>query len=151
MCPERSAPIRNRGFLIPSAIFLLVVMAGLAAYLTTISSGQQLGSAKDIAGARAYQAARSGLEWGFFDVLKGTSSCVGPAKDVDLDATAFPGLSLTVQCSSSAASEGAQAVTLYTITATACSQPNAASPRCPNTTTPGPLYVERQLEALVEK
>ncbi len=42
-------------------------------------------------------------------------------------------------------------MTLYTITATACSQPNAASPRCPNTTTPGPLYVERQLEALAEQ
>ena len=149
MCPERSAPVRNRGFLIPSAIFLLVVMAGLAAYLTTISSGQQLGSAKDIAGARAYQAARSGLEWGFFRSLN--QGLCAASSDVPLDAAAFPGLSLTVRCESIQPIEGAQTVTLYTITATACSQPNAASPLCPNTIAPGPLYIERQLEALAEQ
>lgn len=147
--PDRSSLAANRGFLIPSAVFLLVVLAGLAAFLVTISSGQHLGSALDVVGARAYQAARSGLEWGFFQALN-KASCL-TNKDVLLDATAFPGLSLTVNCSPTTATEATLPVTLYTITATACSQPNAATPACPNTTNPGPLYVERQLEALVEQ
>lgn len=149
MCPERLPSAASRGFLIPSAVFLLVILAGLAVFLTTVSSGQHLGSAQDVLGARAYQAARSGLEWGFYRALN-KASCQTD-QDVPLDATAFTGLSLTVQCTSTTAQEGGAPVTLYTITATACSQPNATAPACPNTKNPGPLYVERQLEALVEK
>lgn len=151
MCPDRSSLAANRGFLIPSAIFLLVILAGLAAFLVTISSGQHTGAAQDVVGARAYQAARSGLEWGFSRALNATS-CLSN-QDVSLDATAFPGLSLTVNCEAvlPAPKEAGVDVALYTITATACSQPNAATPACPNTTNPGPLYVERRLEALVEQ
>lgn len=148
MCPDRSVPASQRGFLIPSAVFLLVVMAGLAAYLSTISSGQQMGSAQDIGGARAYQAARSGLEWGFYRALN-LDDCV--TSEVTLDTQDFPGLNLTVKCEPMMAVEGAQTVTLYTITATACSEPKTTSPRCPNDLNPGSLYIERQLEALAEK
>ena len=151
MRPDCPLPVKSRGFLIPSAIFLLVIMAGLAAVLVTVSSGQQLGAAQDVVGARAYQAARSGLEWDFYHSLR-NATC--PAEqNVALDATAFPGLSLTVKCEdvSNGQAEAGVPVVLYKITATACLQPNAATPACPNTTNPGPLYVERQLEAVVER
>ena len=134
----------------PSAVFLLVILAGLAVVLTTVSSGQHLGSAQDVLGARAYQAARSGLEWGFYRALN-QASCPWPDQDVPLDVTAFPGLSLTVKCDLTTADEASLTVKLYKITATACSQPNANPPACPNTNNPGPLYVERQLEALAEQ
>ncbi len=153
MRPDRPFPAKSRGFLIPSAIFLLVIMAGLAAVLVTVSSGQQQGAAQDVVGARAYQAARSGLEWGFYHSLR-NATCPAPAEqNVALDATAFPGLSLTVKCEdvSNGKVEAGVPVVLYKITATACSQPNAATPACPNTTNPGTLSVERQLEALVER
>ena len=155
MSPDRSPPAKNRGFLMPSAIFLLVILAGLAAFLVTISSGQQLGSAQDVVGARAYQAARSGLEWGFYHTLVpvGAAPTCPVEQNVPLDAAAFPGLSLTVNCAmtSPKPKEATVDVTLYTITATACSQPNATGLACPNTTNPGPLYVERRLEAVVER
>ena len=155
MRPDRPLPAKIRGFLIPSAIFLLVIMAGLAAVLVTVSSGQQQGAAQDVVGARAYQAARSGLEWGFYHTLVpvGAAPACPVEQNVALDAAVFPGLSLTVRCDdvSNGETEAGVPVVFYKITATACSQPNAATPACPNTTNPGPLYVERQLEAVVER
>jgi hypothetical protein len=35
---------------------------------------------------------------------------------------------------------------VYAVVSTACSQPNAAEPKCPNVTSPGALYIERRLE-----
>jgi len=66
MKPFRSSPGRERGIGIVTAIFLLVVMAGLAAAIVSLYSGQQATSNLDLAGARAYQAARAGAEWGMF-------------------------------------------------------------------------------------
>src|SRR6185503_13003109 len=43
----------QRGFLIIAAVFLLIVLAGLVAYLTTVSSTSQAASAADINSTRA--------------------------------------------------------------------------------------------------
>lgn len=59
----------SQGFVLPSAIFLLVILAALAAFLVRISTTQSAASAQDIQGARAYQAARAGIEWGLYQVL----------------------------------------------------------------------------------
>ncbi len=57
------------GFSIVSAIFLLVVLAALGAGMVTFSTNQQQTVAMDVMGARAYQAARAGVEWGAFGVI----------------------------------------------------------------------------------
>ena len=57
------------GFALPSAIFLLVILASLAAFLVNISMTQSVTSTQDVQGARAYQAARAGVEWGLYRVL----------------------------------------------------------------------------------
>ena len=71
---------RNReasdGFVLPSAIFLLVILAALAAFMVTISTTQSTTSAQDVQGARAYHAARAGLEWGLYQVLDPTNATV---------------------------------------------------------------------------
>jgi len=73
----------TRGFLLPAAIFLLVILAALGAYALNISSIQQATSRQDIQGAQAYQAARAGLESVIFQVLApGTANlvnCPAPA------------------------------------------------------------------------
>ena len=58
MCPDpgRLRRARERGFSLILAIFLLVSLAALGAYLLTISTLQQESSAADELGARAYQA-----------------------------------------------------------------------------------------------
>ncbi|MFA6442609.1 MAG: hypothetical protein WCV99_09745 [Sterolibacterium sp.] len=58
----------QHGFSIVAAIFILVVLAALGAFMVTVSTTQAIGSALDIQGSRAYQAARSGIEWGVFRV-----------------------------------------------------------------------------------
>lgn len=67
----------SRGFLLPAAIFLLVILAALGAYALNITSTQQATSKQDVLGTRAYLAARAGLEWGMFQVLTpGTANLV---------------------------------------------------------------------------
>ena len=77
--PLISGPVKylaNRGFVLPSAIFLLVILAALAAFLVNISTTQSMTSAQDVQGARAYQAARAGIEWGLYQVLDPTNATV---------------------------------------------------------------------------
>jgi MSHA biogenesis protein MshP len=131
-----------RGFAILSAIFILVVLAALGAFILTISSGQQIGSALDVQGVRAYQAARAGIEWGLYQQLPlqrsdpaGTTCAPGFGTFPD---TVF-GFTVTVSCTPHADTTGHGGPTVYELVSTACSQ----AP-CPNTT-PGNLYVERRL------
>ena len=134
---------RATGFAIISAIFILVVLAALGGFVLHMSAGQQMGSALDLQGVRAYQAARAGLEWGLYRQLR-AGSCAGATSFVPA-ASSFAGFTVTVDCVATADPGGFSGPTVYTITATACNQPNAAEPLCPNTTSPGSLYVERRI------
>jgi len=62
-------PIKQQGFLLPAAIFILVILAALGAYALNITSVQQNTSLQDTQGTRAYQAARAGVEWAAYRVL----------------------------------------------------------------------------------
>ena len=58
----------QQGFAAMAAIFLVVILAALGAFMVTFSNTQQLTSAQDLQGSRAYWAARAGLEWGIASV-----------------------------------------------------------------------------------
>jgi len=133
---------RLRGFAIASAIFILVVLSALAAFILNVSSNQQVGSALDVQGVRAYQAARAGIEWGLHRQLV-DASCVGASNFVPPAAT-MSTFTVTVQCAAFADGSGGPPV--HQITATACNQPNAGA--CPNTTNPGEFYIERRLTVM---
>ena len=128
---------KSRGFSIVSAIFLLVVLAVLGAFMVTFSTVQHTTSALDVRGAQAYQAARTGIEWGTYRVLRNSPpSCVG--SKVLNDVASFV---VTVECTASATyTEGVTPVTVYQITSTARSG-----------TLGGIGYVERQLQATVSR
>jgi len=150
---------RLRGFAIVAAIFILVVLAALGAFILSVSSSQQLGSALDVQGARAYQAARAGIEWGLYQVQAtpaynfsyGTPPTTVGAVDGNLRSCASAsgsfalfGFTVTVECAPFADTQGGP--TAFRLRSTACSQPHNG--RCPNTTNPGQFYVERRLELL---
>ena len=61
---RRATPRPQRGFAAIAAIFVGVVLAALGGFMVTFSNTQQLTSAQDLQGTRAYWAARAGLEWG---------------------------------------------------------------------------------------
>lgn len=153
-----------RGFAIVTAIFILVVLATLGAFILNVFSSQQIGSALDLDGVRAYQAARSGIEWGIYQVQAtpaynfsyGTPAVAVGSASPDLracptspisfapTATTLAAFTVTVTCTEIAGTSGSPKV--YSLVSVACNGPNAAEPRCPNTTTPGAYYVERRLE-----
>ena len=88
MCPESVK--RHSGFSLVTAIFLLVILASLGAFIVTISGVQQTSSALDMQGSRAYQAARAGIEWGTYQVLINTGAVA-----VDTSASAMSAVSST--------------------------------------------------------
>jgi MSHA biogenesis protein MshP len=130
----------QRGFLIIAGVFLLVVLAGLVAYLTSVSTTSQAASAADINSARAYQAARAGAEWAAFQILEAGGSCAA-STDKTFTGTTLSAFTARVTCTSvSGVTEGAATLTAYTIVSTACNEP-----ACPNTTTQSATYAERQI------
>ena len=144
----------TRGFAIVSAIFILVVLAALGAFVLNVSTSQQAGSAIDVQGVRAYQAARAGLEWGLYRVQStaaynfgytstdpNTRACPASPSSFVSAAPTLAGFTVTVTCTATV--DGSGGPTIFTVVATACNQPTAGA--CPNTTTPTSVYVERRL------
>lgn len=112
----------QRGFSIVSAIFLLVVLAFLGAAMVTFSTAQHQSAAMDVLGARAYQAARSGLEWGVYQVTQGGGACAATTTLPAMAGT-LAGFTVTVTCASTGglveAGKTGGAVTVYNLTSTA--------------------------------
>lgn len=131
----RAVPPASAGFATIVALFLLVVLAGLGAFMVSVSSTQQVGSAQDVQGSRAYWAAHAGLQWAIGSLSASPGACpVAPAPfTVD-------GFTLVVTCASAAFDEAGTARTIYTLTARAASGAAAGSLG----------FVERSLSAAVE-
>jgi len=112
---------RQRGVGLVTAIFLLVVIAGLAAAMVTVFTAQQAGSQLDQQGTRAYQAARAGIEWGLFRARQ-ADSCVASSTFALPAASNLGAFTVTVRCTPPGP-RGDVATTIRVITATACNQP----------------------------
>jgi len=145
---------KARGFAIVSAIFILVVLAALGAFVLNVATSQQAGSALDVQGVRAYQAARAGLEWGLYRVQStaaynfgytstdpNTRACPASPSSFVPAAPTLAGFTVTVTCTATA--DGSGGPTIFTVVATACNQPTAGA--CPNTANPTSAYAERRV------
>lgn len=147
--PSAAARRGQQGFGVIAALVVLVLLAGLAAAVVRIGSGQQMAAAQGLDANRATWAAASGIEWAAYQALKGSwTTCSGQSQTLDLSADL--GMRVTVSCNSRSYNEGEtdpgtpKAVRTYTLTATAC---NAAA-TCPdNTRAVQPGYVERVRQA----
>ncbi|GAB3544530.1 hypothetical protein GCM10027343_19810 [Noviherbaspirillum agri] len=145
MCPDPSpAPIvrravldAQRGVSIVAAIFLLLLLAGLAALMATLSTTQHATSAQDVLGSRAYQAARAGIEWGVYRALGTPSVCASSAPLPGL-ADDLQQFSVVVECTETSTTEAGEAVKVYRIVSVATSG-----------TLGKPNRVERRLEVIV--
>lgn len=126
-----------KGFAIVTAIFILVVLAVLGAFMVNVSTNQHVGSALDVQGVRAYQAARAGIEWGLFQQIR-NNNCAA-ATNLALAAPSLNVFTVTVTCIATVDANGGP--TVFSITSTAC---NAAG-ACP-TAIPNSSYIERRLD-----
>lgn len=133
-----------RGFTIVSAIFLLVILAMLGAFMTTFSTTQHVDSANDLQGSRGYRAARMGTEWAIATICNGGAPCVSPltacpASPSVMDTTPG-GFTVTVTCEMNTYSEGVTPRYVFWITSTAKIGDS-----------PGDLnYIERSINVFVE-
>ena len=128
------------GFAIVSALFIIVALAALGAFIAVVSGSQQIGSTYDLNGTRAYYAARSGAEWGVARVLGGGACGVN---------LALNGMTISVACTVTATGDADEAGlgSIWNITSTACNQPLAGA--CPGNAA-GANYVERSVRVVVE-
>ena len=63
MTGHKSIHVNQHGFTLVQAIFVLVVLGMLGTYMVTLLGVQQSTSTLAVQQARAYQAARAGVEW----------------------------------------------------------------------------------------
>lgn len=129
--------LRQQGVSIITAIFLLLLFAGLAAAMVSVVSTAHVNLAADIGGARAYQAARAGAEWGMYQLDPNAQSATLPPC---IDGTpAIPNHTVTVKCQSSDYTEAGRQLRIYRISSKAV--PVGAK-------SPG---IERWVEVTIEK
>ena len=94
--PACAGARRQRGFAAIAAVFLVVVLAALGAFMVSISNTEQIDSLRDFQASRAYWTARAGLEWGV-----GAASATGPASMTAATCTAnlaIAGFTAAVSC-----------------------------------------------------
>lgn len=80
----------QHGFAAIAAVFLVVMLAAMGAFMVTFSNTQQLTSAQDLQGSKAYWAARAGVEWGIAN--SGTAAAAGATS---VDCTGAVGTAVT--------------------------------------------------------
>lgn len=139
--------LQARGVGLVTAIFLLVVLAGLGVAMVTVFSTQQASAAMDELGARAYQAARAGVEWGLYQEFMEADNC--PAAPVTFgfpNGGTLSGFTVTVTCTKLDHPTDPD-LNRRVIKATACNQPSSST-GCPNPSN-NPDYVQRVLEVEV--
>ncbi|TWI69444.1 MSHA biogenesis protein MshP [Pseudoduganella lurida] len=132
---------RSRGVSIITAIFLLVILSALGAAIVTVSTTQQQSSAIDLVGTRAYEAARTGIEYGLYRYLL-AGTCAGGSMTAPGTLAAMT-VTLTCVQNTNTMADGVTKLTQTRIVSTACNQP--ANGNCPNAA-PGADYVQRVVQ-----
>ena len=119
-------PSAESGFVLPSAIFLVVILAALGGYMVALSRTSHISGALDIQGSRAYQAARAGIEWAAWQVVDPQGPQVPPTpcpvspSTVTLTGT-LAAFNVSVTCTRTLEMDGATQVAVYQVTSTATS------------------------------
>jgi MSHA biogenesis protein MshP len=122
--PRLRGRARDAGFALPTAIFLVVVLAALAAFMVRVSITASSSQALDFQATRAYQAARAGIEWAAYLTLDPDNSGVDPdpcpasPSSVTLDGV-LAQFTVSVTCARTLETDGATSVAIYQIMSTA--------------------------------
>jgi MSHA biogenesis protein MshP len=125
----------QRGFSLVSAIFLLVVLAGLGVYAVRLNTLQQQTVTAGLRAAQAFEAARTGVAWGAYRALR-LGLCGTGTLNLTEGATA--GFRVSVQCTQRTHTEGTATVNVFVFDVRA--EAGAYG---------GPDYVSRRLQTKV--
>jgi MSHA biogenesis protein MshP len=89
---------RQRGMSMVVAIFLITIVASLAAFAVTVGTATRESENLQLLADRAAAAARVGAEWGAYRALVGASNCIANPP-FNLTEVALRGFRVTVACS----------------------------------------------------
>lgn len=103
----------NRGFGLMSALFLLLVLSAAAAFMLNLSGVQRSTVNLAIQGTHAFQAARSGVDWGIWQLA--TNGTCFAATNLSLTEGGFSGFTVDVTCTSTDHTEATTNSSVYQI------------------------------------
>lgn len=106
----------QQGFSLVMAIFVLVVLGLLGGYMVRMAGVQLSTFNQTLLGARAYQAAHAGIEWGIARISNG-GNCADVNAQTAMSFAGLNGFSVRLSCSSQSYSEADQHPTVYRINA----------------------------------
>lgn len=118
---------RQNGFSLVTAIFLLVILASIGAFMVTIGGTQRTTTVAAIQGARAFQAARSGIEAAIYSIINTSlpadriTLCNNTIDPASFSPTApdLNNFTVTLDCSTTNHSESGTNVDIFSITSEA--------------------------------
>jgi len=100
----------SQGFSLVAVIFVITILAVAVVFIQRISNVAVATNNMAMQGARAWQAAEAGAEWGIYQVLNG--GCPAASTSFSLTEQSLSGFDVTVACTSSGASYTEQGVTV---------------------------------------
>jgi MSHA biogenesis protein MshP len=104
-------PRRQEGFALVTAIFLIVVLASAAVALSLVVGTQHRGASLSLQQARAFHAARSGVEWAMASALA-TGDCPAPAT-LSFAEGGLGGFDVEVSCVRTEHADGSAVLPIY--------------------------------------
>lgn len=131
----------ERGFSLIAALFVMIVVALAVVVMARLSADTSGAFSLSLQQARAYQAARAGIEWGIRKAVKDGSCASSASLTLDGGLAEFSGVRVSCEVRNYPARENGKTLRLYSLTAVA---QNAASPSTRSD------YAYRKLEARVE-
>ncbi len=126
---------RQAGVSLVSAVFLIVVLASLAAVAVRMTTVQQQTVSLNLRAAQALHAARSGVGWAAHRALNG-GWC--GTQTLNLSEAGAAGFDVTVSCTQSVHAEAGASISVFTVVALAEAGVYG-----------GPDYVSRRIETKV--
>ena len=128
---------KAQGFSLVAVIFIITVLAVAVVFIQRISNVSVATNNLAMQGARAWQAAEAGAEWGVYQVTNGV--CV-PSTTFSLTEQSLKGFDVTVACSVTTHNEQGVTITMYFLEIFAKSGTLGSTPE----------YVSRRITLIVE-
>lgn len=137
---------KQKGFLLPMAIFLIVIITILGLALLKMNQFSNQESNFSILQNKAYFAAKAGLDYGLYQALD-NGVCLSSNNTINIPGSYFLGFKATYTCQSLAQNEAGTTHTYYQVTSVGC---NSTNNQCPNPSGQPTTedYVQRSLTSM---
>lgn len=110
--------MKIRGFSVIGAVFILVILALVGGFSLNLSTRMAASTTLSTDGIRAYYAAKSGLEWGIYQVVNTPASCPATTT-LNFSQQGLNHFSTVVSCTATPVTESGTTFNLFYLTAVA--------------------------------